>query len=376
MNDSNIQNLASALAKSGVACSTAQAMAMARNIMGTEKRVSRHFDKQNKQIEKSLDKRSYQEEIDDLIKKTSPENKDYHIMVSGYSRDKIIMEKPAENKLNINIVEASDSSQENREMNKPASSFSTDYSPLERRETSGMGQTNISNINSEGRQAALNAVKGNAPVVNTQEIIENSSAQIDLENNSLANSQNNSLNSNAQANTMNNVEPVAETKSVAAEKPEIRSYEDLLDDERTLKEIMDEQAKEIYSQESGKETVLEKSAPIKHSEAFSDNHLRGNSSNAGSIPVIKEASAQSAHEIHQENKPLSNEIPEKKQDEIKEDGFIFSNIHEKDKLKESGPIDKDDDIGSNPSLDVKKPEKKRVFANPIEKIDLLDHFKF
>jgi hypothetical protein len=87
MEDTKTQNLADTLTKSGLCASPSDALRMARSILGTEQKVSNGI-KRVLEPEPSQPK-SYKEEIDELIRKTSPEHKDYHVAVSGYSRDRI-----------------------------------------------------------------------------------------------------------------------------------------------------------------------------------------------------------------------------------------------------------------------------------------------
>ena len=83
----NMNTLAETLAKTGLASSPTEAQRMAESIMGTEKRVSRHFEDANRPTQSEGRKKTYEEEIEELIQKTSPERKNFHIMVSGYKRD-------------------------------------------------------------------------------------------------------------------------------------------------------------------------------------------------------------------------------------------------------------------------------------------------
>jgi len=92
--EQKLQNLADTLSKSGLACSPNEALRMAQNIMGTENKVAKNFDEKNQRIDDSLTrKRTYQEEVDYLIEKTSPEKKDFHIPIKGYRRD-VVKEEP------------------------------------------------------------------------------------------------------------------------------------------------------------------------------------------------------------------------------------------------------------------------------------------
>ncbi len=85
MQDAKIQSLANTLKMTGLASSVTDALRMATTIIGTEQKVSTEFNRYSPQPAPS--KKTYQEEIDELIKKTSPEYKQYHIPVKGYKRD-------------------------------------------------------------------------------------------------------------------------------------------------------------------------------------------------------------------------------------------------------------------------------------------------
>ena len=88
MQNQNIQNLAETLNKTGLAASANEALRMAESIVGTEQRVAERFDEKKQRIGEELSKkRTYKEEIDYLIKKTSPEFKDFHIPIKGYKKE-------------------------------------------------------------------------------------------------------------------------------------------------------------------------------------------------------------------------------------------------------------------------------------------------
>ncbi|MCM2326157.1 MAG: hypothetical protein NDI94_06855 [Candidatus Woesearchaeota archaeon] len=85
---SNMNQLAETLAKCGLAMSSSEAMRMAESITSTEKQVTKTFIEKSGDIENSYaKKKTYQEEIDELIQKTSPEKKNFHYMVKGYKED-------------------------------------------------------------------------------------------------------------------------------------------------------------------------------------------------------------------------------------------------------------------------------------------------
>ena len=311
-NDSNIQNLASALSKSGVACSASQAMNMAKSIMGTDKRVSSHFDKQNNKIEKSLDKRSYQEEIDDLIEKTSPEKKDFHVMVSGYKKephfkevDSIIVDKKEPEKK----IEQNESIK--KTINEPILKESISVEKEEIKE--------VEEIVSEP------VAEEKRPEIMVEEIKEESIAEGKPEMIKEQAQQEPKIEESAVQEV-----PIVEEKPIEPvminqpiEKPVEPTNNNVLDDKRMLKDIMDEQAKEIYTNkpEEPKEIPDESLVAAK--------------------PIPEEV-------VHPTPQPVSN---------APKDDFI---LDVKEEVVEQ---------------EVPKPEKK-VFANPIEEVDLLDHFKF
>ena len=106
MNNSNVTNLAETLARTGLASSPSEAQRMAESIIGTENKVSRKFDDKNNEISHSLErKKTYNEEIEDLIQKTSMEKKNYHIMVSGYERDENQRFKEPEKVAKLPVIE-------------------------------------------------------------------------------------------------------------------------------------------------------------------------------------------------------------------------------------------------------------------------------
>lgn len=79
-----IDGLAETLKSLGIVSSASDAMNLAKNIVTTEEKLARNYG-----ITKPLQgkTKSYQEEIDELIRKTSPEYKQYHIPVKGYRKD-------------------------------------------------------------------------------------------------------------------------------------------------------------------------------------------------------------------------------------------------------------------------------------------------
>jgi hypothetical protein len=85
MQDAKIESLANTLKMTGLCSSVNDALRMASTIIGTEQKVSSGFNRYNEEPVKK--KMTYQEEIDDLIRKTSPEYKNYHVPIKGYKRE-------------------------------------------------------------------------------------------------------------------------------------------------------------------------------------------------------------------------------------------------------------------------------------------------
>ncbi len=88
MEDARIQSLADTLKGTGLVSSVSDALRMAKSIIGTEQKVASGF---NRYVEPQTKKMTYQEEIDDLIRKTSPEHKNYHVPVRGYRKEAITL---------------------------------------------------------------------------------------------------------------------------------------------------------------------------------------------------------------------------------------------------------------------------------------------
>ena len=95
----NVNTVAETLKKCGLVTSTNEAVRMAQDIVKTDSKVSKDFDKKKTKIDKRLEDKkygSYQEEIDDLIKKTDFNTKDYFIPVSGFKKEKVVTSEKTE----------------------------------------------------------------------------------------------------------------------------------------------------------------------------------------------------------------------------------------------------------------------------------------
>jgi len=192
-----IQTLADTLAKSGLAASPNEAIRMAQNIIGTEQRVAKEFDKKNNAIDQKLEKRSYEDEVNYLIEKTSPENKKFHIPIKGYVKEEDLVLNTVEAKENNKVMENKDF------LDAKADSHETQA-------IKAQDQAQMNKINEE-------------PLIS--EIPEPQAHQPHLPD-------------------MQTTAEVLTLDSNNAIKPVIT---DVIDDERTLNEIMNEDAKVIYT---------------------------------------------------------------------------------------------------------------------------------
>jgi hypothetical protein len=91
MMNGNMSTLAQTLARSGLAMSANEAMRMAQSIADTESIVTKGFNQGVDRIESTYEtkKRTYQEEMDYLIQKTSFDKKEFHNPIAGYSRERV-----------------------------------------------------------------------------------------------------------------------------------------------------------------------------------------------------------------------------------------------------------------------------------------------
>jgi hypothetical protein len=83
-----VDNLAETLKRCGLAMSASEAMRMAKSIASTEAKVSKDFDNKRSVVEEGMGRRKYnspQEEINDIIERTSFENKNYFVPIAGYN---------------------------------------------------------------------------------------------------------------------------------------------------------------------------------------------------------------------------------------------------------------------------------------------------
>ncbi|MEM3374769.1 MAG: hypothetical protein QXE31_06175 [Candidatus Woesearchaeota archaeon] len=82
--DTKVNGLAETLKSLGIVSSASDAMNLAKNIVSTEEKLAKSYGRITPAQTKT---KTYQEEIEELIRKTSPEYKNYHIPVKGYQRE-------------------------------------------------------------------------------------------------------------------------------------------------------------------------------------------------------------------------------------------------------------------------------------------------
>lgn len=327
MVENNLNSLAETLAKTGLASSTTQAMMMAKNIMGTEKRVSQHFDGKAHAIDDSLSKKSYKEEIQDLIEKTSPEKKNFHYMISGY---KEAVQKEAEQEesfTELDPVEVRSEPSVSEILESPRQEV-----PEEKEEIS------VSVEEFKQPEESIEPISpAQIPNPVPEHIIQQPSMPV-LEEKP--------------------AEPVMQNQAIsqAIEKAQpVYSNNLELNEEMMLKDLMDEQAKEIYSDES-----VELSEPKQ--EVMSNNSDVQES--APEYTVFNYETEKPISNIETQEEPIQESIDPVEEEIAKDDDeFILP-------VQEEAPVEQE------PFVKEIIQEKTKEFKNPIEKIDLMNHFKF
>ena len=353
MVDNNMNVLAETLAKTGLASSTTQAMMMAKNIMGTEKRVSKHFDGKANEINKNLSrKKSYDEEIQDLIQKTSPEKKNFHYMISGYKQavekesEEIQQspEKPEEKEV-FNELENQENQEEKerepsvpeilesrKELNEEVSLSEVQEENKEEESIEPVSPTQIPNPVPEHINVSNMPNLSHMDIDVDQPIIsEEEKVQEELKEEKTEVFQNQAI-----AKAVETAKPVY-TDSVA-------------DDTRMLKEIMDEQAEEIYSNNS------EVKAP---GESLQEEVSVPEEPSVPEYTVFNFGS--------QDEKPMTNQVSEEPSEVEKSSSEEF--IVPKENVEKPQQY-------ATEVTEEKTEEEKKEFKNPIPKVNLMNHFKF
>lgn len=268
--DQNAQNLAETLNKSGLAASAGEALRMAKNIIGTEEKVAKSFDDKNQRIDEELTKRrTYKEEIEYLIEKTSPEKKDFHIPIKGYKKDP---------EVSVEIKE--EAVEEPEEEPKLEVIDLPEQEPVEE----------IKKQAPKVEAPEVPEIKDDAPEVKEVEDIPEFS-----------------------------VESEKEPVTLKVEEPEVKEIKpvqtDILDDDRTLNEIMAEDAENVYTNAPSQqepEVFNELDEPSKNSEVMT------NQPKTDENFIVDVESDTQEEKPDQKPEQLFKELKEEKSDEVKE----------------------------------------------------------
>lgn len=395
MSDSSLNNLAETLAKNGLACSASEAMRMAKSILGTEKKVARHFDDEAEKIDESLSKKTYQEEIDDLIEKTSPEKKDFHYMVSGYKND------ASREKEEFSAVDDALNSTEESKMESCADELEKEHelvvepvisAPIHL-ETSSDNEIEHEVPSAKVQEEKVDEIQENTVIPtesNVQPVEEPSlinlvskepESQVSIEPEPIM--QNQSENKNqAIADAVNNAKAV---------------YTDVADDNRMLKDIMDEQANEIYNApktlNKANEPVVDEASPT---DSNNDEDIAMDLEELNEKTEVEESSPEynvfnfEPTEEPAENEPVSmieelvpvlDEL--KIQNNVTQEQPAVQNAVDQEEITSNSdefilPVSESQEPRKEESVVKQQPmeEPKREFKNPIQEVNLMDHFKF
>jgi hypothetical protein len=355
--------LAETLARTGLAASATEASRMADSIIGTEKKVSKDFDNHAKQVEKTFDKPSYQEEIDELIKKTDPNKKDFHYMVSGYKRDESIETQKA----NDAMLQNSNSTNDQIKLNDVSNINILENSNREKEVRDQPAETQVSVVDQVlGLNDEVVHELDEMPVTNN--IVEPSVQPVRV----VVASPNPVINTPSLEKPTSTFTNQAVEQAIKVSKPV--HTDNKIDDELTLRELMDEDAKEIYSNEG-----LEKPSVVESANVQSVSEPIQINEEPKPVQIDDSIEETPEYQIY----GISNNVEQK--DEVKVEASSFSEpetiikpsfsqeqseefIVPKENLPEPEPVMK--------SVPEPVEEPKKVFKNPIEKINLMDHFKF
>jgi len=386
--DSKLNNLAETLTKSGLASSASQAMLMEKNIMGTEKKVSKDFDGKATQINRDLtEKKTYQEEIDELIQKTSPEKKDFHYMVSGYKRA-VVKEEETKPQIFNELEEKEES------LKSPVK----EQAPV-------LEEPDVSEILADVKKEPETIVESvsptqiplPAPEHVVQPILEEKSKEPKLESSNIE-----EVKVQEEPVLESSPEPVMQNQAIAnaiKEAQPVYTSNPILEDDRLLKDIMDEQANEVYknSEPSVSEPVA---APIQPEVSSPVNEVQNESTedvpeytvfNIESEEISETKVSDDAQKPKRvSDKPMTNDSPvepvqsepEATQPLVEEkienqsDDFILP-VSNDDSSPESTITQSEPVIEEVPAQpEQQEISDKKEFKNPIPKVNLMDHFKF
>jgi len=372
----NVSALAETLARTGLAASANEALRMAESITGTEKKVARHFDEQKEIIDEQLIKKqnpkSYRDEIEELIQKTSPENKDYHIMVSGYQRDGIAKVNEYNEPIKAHVA------QEVR-INYEENSEPAEKVPITQVAENKATITNSQEIRTElDEYEELYGQRQEASIRAHEEVYTNKPAS--------SSPLPQPVKLNIKEENPVNV-PVSDNLIVReainmAKNTSMDNMADLLADDRPLTEVLGDDPKPTGAEEFSKPTCLTSLNPVAEGaeqveESPEYTYFNMDDSSDSEIEQAEIEPVSDLQEIDSAD-DISNLSVEK------EDDFILPMNHEESVSQE--PIRTPDQVSSVPETAVEEEpfvkeipvteEEKKVFKNPIEEVDLASYFKF
>ena len=363
--------LAETLAKNGLASSQTEAIRMAQNIISTEKKVMNDFDVKANKIDEGLsntkeEPKTYQEEIDELIEKTDPSRKDYNVMVSGYKKDQTMKE------VDQLLAEVKADSV-------PEPVGQVEPEPVKQPEL--VVQESIPEPVVEQKVEAPEQKVDPVAQVSAFNELDKPVEEVSAVDAALASTPE-SIMPKEDLVVPDTIQPIAPQPIApptfderAAEKKEVFTnqaitdavsnakpvYTDAVDGNKMLKELMDEQANEVYS------NIAVDQTPSEDVEAA--NLLEKPELDEEEIDDTPEYNVYNIEPEAPKEEPMSNApLPSAPIPQIEADEFILPVSDEPEPAVQEAP---EELAQSEP-----EPEPKKEFKNPIDKVDLMDHFKF
>jgi len=333
MDNQKLQTLADTLSKSGLAASQTEAVRMAKSIISTEKKVAKDFDDKAEVIDDSLTNKSYQEEINDLIEKTSPEHKNYHIPISGYSRDDHAKNEEASQIKEIEEVE--------EELNK-APEIKLEEEPKEEE-----SEQEPEIIKTEPIE-----MQKNDPVLEVEEVkeaktVDQIEPEVKLDDKEVLAPASIEI---VETNLHESNDHLKENEVIQVENKAVNSEaklanSDVLEDEGLLKDIMNEDAQNVYSS-----TNKTDSLPVDDSVTTNQPDIHVSDKLIGENPEVKVVKEEFIVDVNKSEivpQVIEDQVNEPDQDEV---------------VKEH----------KNPQ----QTEQKKEYKNPIDNVDLMNYFRF
>ncbi|MBD3203579.1 hypothetical protein GF327_04745 [Candidatus Woesearchaeota archaeon] len=330
----NVNNLAETLKKSGLVASTTEAMRMAKNIVTTDSKVSKDFDEKKNEIDKSLETKKYenkQDEINDLIKRTDFNKKDYFVPVNGYKKVPVkkVMENSETKKEDVKKPEIKVKQEQKKEPVKKPDVYTDKFDD----------ELTLKEIMAEDAE----------DIYRTEE--------------------------------EDSVEEKPATEIRKEPEPKSEPEEEI---EKTIEKSKQEFHESTEELSDKKQAVKQETEPNEYNLVFLDNNFdsKGTSSDELSEKSDSEINKQTKDEPDDQNIPAEKEG--EKEDEfiidIEEDSNEKSILDSDDSLEDKVPEQKQvkPDQSAKKQVQQKKDnqERNRKPKKPIEKVDLMDHFNF